>query len=148
MASTYLDLTCHVIYATKFRQPWTADPWRARLHAYMGGTIRGLGATPIAIGITADHVHLLIGLRGTHAVANVVRDVKTASSLWIKETASLPPFAWQDGYAALSVSSDRKNTIVSYIANQEDHHRTWSSKDELESILNEAGIAFDRKYFE
>ena len=92
--------------------------------------------------------HLLIGLRGTHAVANLVRDIKTASTKWVKETYRLPPFALQDGYAALPVSSDRKNIFVTYIANQEEHHRKWSSKDELESILVEAGIPFDRTYFE
>ncbi len=148
MAATYLDLTCLIIFATKHRQPWIADPWRQRLHAYTGGTIRNLGASPIAVGGTADHVHLLVGLRGTHAVADVVRDVKTVSSKWIKETYGLPPFGWQDGYAALSVGWERKNKVVEYIANQEEHHRKWSSKDELESILVEAGIPFDRAYFE
>jgi len=148
MPSTYLDLTCHVVFATKHRQPWIADPWRGQLHAYLGGTIRGLGASPIAVGGTADHVHLLIGFRGTHAVANLVRDIKSSSSAWIKETFRLPPFAWQEGYAALSVSYGHKDTVVAYIANQEEHHRKWSSKDELESILREAGIQFDQAYFE
>jgi len=148
MAATYLDLTCHIIFATKHRQPWIADPWRQRLHAYIGGSIREHGAVPIAIGGAADHLHLLIGLRGTHAVANIVRDIKTASTKWVKETYGLPPLAWQDGYAALPVSSDRKNIFVTYIANQEEHHQKGSSKDELESILVEAGIPFDRTYFE
>ena len=61
----------------------------------MGGTLRDMGASPIAIGGTADHVHLLVGPRGKHAVADVVNDVKTGSTGWIKD--SLPPFAWQDG---------------------------------------------------
>ena len=80
MPATYVDLTCHIIFAAKHRQPWIADPWRDQFHAYIGGMIRNMGASPIAIGGTADHVHLLVGLRGTHAVAVVVRDVKTASS--------------------------------------------------------------------
>jgi len=80
MAATYLDLTCHIIFATKHRQPWIADPWRDRLHAYIGGILRNMRAMPIAIGGTSDHVHLLVGLRGTHAVADIVKDVKTASN--------------------------------------------------------------------
>ena len=114
----------------------------------MGGVIRNMGVSPIAIGGTADHVHLLVGLRGTHAVADVVRDAKSATTKWIKESQSLPPFGWQDGYAGLSVGWERKSALVEYIANQEEHHREWSSKGELESILMEAGIPFDRKYFE
>jgi len=148
MAGTYLDVTIHIIFASKYRQPWIADNWRDRLHAYMGGILRSMGTTPIAIGGTADHIPLLVGLRGTHAVGTVVRDVKTASTKWIKDTQDLPPFGWQDGCAALSIGWDRKSAVMAYIANQEEHHRKWSSKDELESILIEAGIPFDGAYFE
>lgn len=112
----------------------------------MGGTLRDTGGSPI--GGTADHVHLLVGLRGRHAVADVVNDVKTGSTKWIKDSFSLPPFGRQDGYAALSVGWERKNQLVAYIAGQEEHHRNWSSKDELEAILVEARIAFKRQYFE
>ncbi len=130
MASTYLDLTCHVIFATKQRHAWIDNARRDRLHGHMGGTLRSLGVAPIAIGGTADHVHLLVGLRRTHALASVVRDLKTASSAWIKETCGFRPIAWQEGYAGLSVSGDRKSTVVAYIANQEEHHRKRSSKEE------------------
>ena len=99
MPSTYLDLTCHVVFATKHRQPWIEKPWRADLHGYLGGTIHGLGAVPLAIGGVADHVPLSLGMRGNHAIGDLVREIRTASSIWVKGTHRLPPIAWQEGYA-------------------------------------------------
>ena len=83
-------------------------------------------------------------------MADVVRDIKTVSSeKWIKDTYDLPPFGWQDGYAGLSVGWERKNKVVEYIANQEEHHRKWSSKDELGvDSRSKRGFRSDRAYFE
>jgi len=148
MPSTYLDLTCHVVFSTKHRQPWIDELWRPDLHGYIGGTIRGLGAVPIAIGGVEDHVHILIGLRGNHALGDLIREIKKASHAWVEDTVRLKPFTWQEGYAGFSVSSDRKNTIVNYIAKQEEHHRRTSSLDELKALLDEAGIIFNPAYLE
>lgn len=80
MASTYVSLRVHLVFATKGRQPTISNDWRGRLHAYLGGTLRGLGATLLAVGGVADHVHLLVGIRTTHAVADLVRETKKAST--------------------------------------------------------------------
>ncbi len=146
--STYLDLTCHVIFSTNHRQPWIDERWLPDLHAYIGGTIRGLGATPLAIGGVDDHVHLLMGLRGTHAVSDVVREVKKASTAWVKSSIHLPRFSWQEGYAAFSVSAINKNSVVAYIGNQKEHHRSVSSLEELIVELERAEIVFDDSYLE
>ncbi len=85
MASAHLALNVHIIFATKGRAPMIADAWRDDLHAYVGGTVRGLGAIPTSVGGVADLVHLLAGLRGNHAVSDLVREVKKASTVWAKE---------------------------------------------------------------
>jgi putative transposase len=148
MASTYLDLRVHVVFATKGRQPWIADACRGRLHGYMGGTLHGLGAIPIAIGGTADHLHLLIGLRANHSVADLVRETKKAATAWMRNEASLPTFGWQEGYAAFSVGADARDAVVAYVRNQGAHHRGRSSFDELRALLEEAGVEIDERYFE
>jgi len=68
-------------------------------HAYMGGTVNSLGGLGVAVGGIFDRVHLLIGLRATHGIADVLREVKSESSRWVHETLHLPKFAWQEGYA-------------------------------------------------
>ncbi len=146
--STYHSLIYHVTFSTKHRTPWIKDGWIERLHAYLGGTIKRLEGVPLKIGGVEDHVHLLISLKTTHRLADVMRDVKTSSSKWIHEDIGFAPFDWQDGYAVFSVSPTAQETVASYIANQKEHHRKLSFREELVQILEAAGIVYDPKYLE
>jgi REP element-mobilizing transposase RayT len=148
VASTYLSLHYHLVFGTKNREPFIATEWRARLHEYLGGTISGLGGFPQVVGGVADHVHLLIGLKATHCVADVLRELKKASSVWVHEQLGLPAFAWQEGYAAFTVSATTREAVRKYIANQEKHHRARSFREELVSMLEMAGIEYDPKYLD
>jgi len=93
-----------------------------------------------------DHMHLLLGLKATHCVADLVREIKKATHDWAVTRQS--GFAWQRGYAALSVGKAQLPGIARYIASQEEHHRRQSSADELWEILPELGIDYDERYFE
>src|SRR4051794_2905954 len=148
MSSTYLSLHYHLVFSTKGRQPFIDNAWRARLHEYLGGTIAGLGGFSQGVGGVADHVHLLVGLKATHCLADVLRELKKASSAWVHEQIGLRTFAWQEGYAAFTVSAPARPTVQQYIANQEEHHRARSSRDELLDLLAKAGIEYDPRYFE
>jgi len=96
MPSTHLSLHYHLVFSTKERLPVIAPTWRERLHAYLGGTIKNMDGIPEAIGGTKDHVHLLIGLRATHCLADVVRDIKSVSSRWMHEEIGERTANWQD----------------------------------------------------
>jgi putative transposase len=146
VASTYLSLRVHLIFATRHRAPSISGDWKNDLHAYIGGTLRGLGGYPLAIGGTSDHVHVLAGIKATQCVADLVRDIKKASQSWATE--KWAGFHWQEGYAALSVSPGDVSAIAGYIANQEAHHKKVSSQDELRRILSEFGIEYDPRFFE
>ncbi len=76
MASTYLSLHYHLVFSTKNRAPLISADWRPRLHEYLGGTLRGLGGFPEGIGGVADHVQILVGLKSTHCLADVLRELK------------------------------------------------------------------------
>jgi putative transposase len=148
MSSTYLSLHYHLVFGTKNRESLITPDWRSRLHEYLGGTIAGLGGFPQRIGGVADHVHLLIGLKATHCLCDVLRELKKASSLWVHETIHLPSFAWQEGYAAFTVSATARESVRNYIANQEEHHRVKSFREELIAMLNKAGIEYDPQYLD
>jgi REP element-mobilizing transposase RayT len=148
MSSTYLSLHYHLVFGTKNREPLIAPEWRSRLHEYLGGTVSGLGGFPQGIGGVADHVHLLVGLRATHCLCDVLRELKKASSIWVHEAIHLPSFAWQEGYAAFTVSATARESVRRYIANQEEHHRVKSFREELIAMLNKAGIEYDPKYLD
>jgi putative transposase len=148
MGSTYLSLHFHIIFSTKQRSPWIVDTWRSRLHEYMGGTVRGLQGIAEAIGGVEDHVHLLVGLRAVHALADVVRELKKASTAWVRDQGLEPEFAWQEGYAAFTVSPNARGGVRTYIGRQVEHHQKRSYIDELKGILQEAGVEYDPRYLE
>lgn len=148
MSSTYLSLHYHLVFGTKNREPVIAPEWRARLHEYLGGTISGLGGFPQGVGGVDDHVHLLVGLRATHTLADVLRELKKASSVWVHEQIGLCSFAWQEGYAAFTVGATARPAVREYITNQEEHHRAKSYREELIEMLERAGIEYDPKYLD
>lgn len=148
MSSTYLSLHYHLVFGTKNREPLIAPAWRARLHEYLGGAVRGLGGFPQGVGGVADHVHLLVGLKATHCLADVLRELKKASSLWTHGQIGVRSFAWQEGYAAFTVNATSRQAVKEYIANQEEHHRVKSFREELVEMLNKAGVEYDPQYLD
>ena len=95
-----------------------------------------------------EHIHILSDLHPSIALADYVRDIKTASSLWLKEQDNFPIFeGWADGYAALTYTWRDKEMIVNYIKNQQEHHKKVSFMDEYRRLLEEHGIVIDDKYF-
>lgn len=146
MPSTHLSLNFHVIYSTRDRVREIAREWRADLHAYLGGCIREFGAEPLIVGGTIDHVHVLLRLRATQCLADAVREMKAASSRWVHERHRRFGFAWQDGYAGLTVSPAKIRSVYGYIEGQEGHHRSKSFQEEYLQFLRESGIEFDERY--
>lgn len=146
MPSTHLSLRYHVVFGTKDREPWMAPAWRGRLHAYLGGVIRETDGIPESIGGMADHVHLLIGLKATHRLSDVMRDLKRASSEWVHVNVPLPGFAWQEGYGAFTVSASNREDVAAYIARQEEHHRKRTFREEYVEFLRKSGVDFDERF--
>jgi len=145
MGSTFFSLHYHIIFSTKGRLPLMQIEWRPRVHSYLGGIIRGMNGVAEIVGGVADHVHLLASLRPVHCLADVMRDMKKDSSNWVKENFDRA-FAWQEGYAAFTVSPTATESVRNYIANQEAHHAKQSFVDELKEFLEKAGVAYDEKY--
>ncbi len=120
--------------------------WRGRLHAYLGGIVPDLGGVPEKINGVEDHVHLLVGLRATHRVADVLKEIKAASSKWVHQELRQSLFVWQEGYGAFTVSASQLEAVKNYIANQEEHHRRKSFQEEYLEFLEQYGVEYDEKY--
>ena len=117
MGSTFYSLHYHWICSTKERRPLIHSDGRARFHDYLGGTIRGLDGSPLKIGGVDDHVHALIGLKPTHCISDLVRELKKAATAWMTDQQEAR-FQWQDGYSIFSVSASMVETVSQYIACQ------------------------------
>lgn len=144
--STYFKLHYHIVFGTKKRVPCLEKAWRPQLWEYMGGTVRGLGGVPHGVGGWNDHVHLLIDLKPTQVIPEVVRELKKASTEWVRQHTGLKTFQWQEGYGVFTVGWRERERIKSYIANQEAHHGRKTYGEEFIALLNEAGVEYDPKY--
>jgi REP element-mobilizing transposase RayT len=135
-----------VVFSTKNRSPDVQESWRDRLHGYLGGILRGIEVVPEEIGGTSDHVHLLIGLRAIHCLAEVLRVLKATSSSWVHREIGHRMFAWQDGYGAFTVGSSDVERVRSYIRNQAEHHRCRTFQEEYLELLRENFVEFDERF--
>jgi len=141
MSHSQICCLVHVVFATAERRPCIRDEFRERLHRYVGGIARELGTPALAVGGTRDHIHLLISLPRTLSVAKAVQLLKASSSKWIHENfPRTQGFAWQEGYGAFSIGVSQREVTVRYIERQEEHHRRYSSAEEMKKFLDVHGI--------
>jgi len=113
----------------------------------MAKIFRELKSPSLAINGTSDHLHILFSLARTIAVADVVQEVKTESSKWIKtKGAEFRNFQWQRGYGAFSVGQSQVAEVKRYIARQKIHHQRITFQDEYRKFLKSYGIEYDERY--
>src|SRR5438093_11394345 len=101
MSSTHLSLHYHIVFGTKNHEPLIQPSWGGKLHAYLGGIIRTANGIAESGGGVSDHVHLLIGLRATHRVTHVLRDLKAVSFGLVHDRVGIRTFAEQEGFGAV-----------------------------------------------
>ena len=94
-----------------------------------------------------DHIHILCSLHPTIALSDLIKDIKVASSIWIKENKIFPKFdGLQKSYGGFTYSFNKKDVLINYIKNQEEHRKSIKFEEEFISLLNEHGIVYDEKY--
>jgi len=117
------------------------------MHRYLGGILSNLNCQPVIVGGVDDHVHMLSALARTCSAAEMVKEVKRGSSLWIKTKGpGLQEFSWQNGYGMFSIGFSQIPAVMDYIINQEEHHRKISFQDEFRALLRRYEIEFDERY--
>jgi putative transposase len=137
----------HVIFSTKERHPFLNPETRPKLHAYLATVARNLGCEAYRVGGVADHVHLAIRLSRTFTLADLVQELKTASSKWVKtQSPGLAAFAWQRGYGCFSVGPSDLEPLRAYIDDQEKHHETRTFQDEFRMFLKKYGVEYNEAY--
>ena len=148
MPQSLLAVYLHLVFSTKDRHPFLTDLiLRSEMHSMLGGISNQHGCIPILIGGVEDHVHILARLSRTTTQSNWVKELKRASSIWIKERElGMRDFSWQNGYGVFSVSVSNLDSVRDYIARQEEHHRKTTFQDELRSFYRKHRVEFDERY--
>ena len=146
MPQSFGSLHCHIVFSTKHRQPFISADWQPRLYEYIGGILRGHSNCLVAAGGMPDHIHLLVSMSRTTAVAYAVRLVKSNSSAWIHDTLGMAEFRWQDGYGAFATSYSNIENVKLYLASQQQHHHRMSFQEEFLELLKRHDLKWDERY--
>ena len=148
MPQSLANILLHVVFSTKERRPFLRDPaLRSETHRYLGGILNGIGCQSLLIGGVEDHVHALCALARTCTAAEMIKELKRSSSIWIKTRgAGLGDFAWQKGYGVFSLGYSQLGSVRRYIEGQQEHHRHVTFQDEFRRLLERYHIAFDERY--
>ena len=147
MANTYSQIYTHIVFAVKGRQNLINPNIREELHKYITGIITNRDQKLLSIFCMPDHTHLLIGLKPSISISDLVRDIKAGSSKFINDTKLIKgKFSWQEGFGVFSYSRSQIDTVIKYIQNQEKHHHKKSFKEEYLEFLKKFEIEYDEKY--
>src|SRR5436305_2689576 len=147
MANTFSQIYIQTVFAVDGRLSLIRPEFKEELYKYMTGIVRNSKQKLIAINGMSDHVHILIGLKPSMALADLIQDIKVDSSKFInKKNWVRGRFNWQEGYGAFSYGHSQLDKIITYIRNQEKHHQKQSFKNEYMTLLRKFDIAFDDKY--
>ena len=147
MANTFSQIYIQTVFAVSSRMSLIKPAFREDVYKYITGIVKKQGQKLIAINGMPDHVHILIGLKPSMALADLVQEIKVDSTNYINKNRWVHgKFSWQEGYGAFSYGHSQLTTIIRYIQNQEHHHTRRSFEHEYLTLLRKFDIAFDEKY--
>ena len=143
---THEQLLYHVVFSTKEQKPALTNGFREKVFASLSSLIRERGGYVLGLGGHHDHVHLLVRIPARTSVADFVGELKTESIQRVNDSdGDTQRLAWQDGFAAFTVSPLDHGLLAEYIENQMDHHEVESFEDELIRLLESHAIRFDKR---
>jgi putative transposase len=145
--SSFRQSTYQIIFSTKNREPTITELHCEELYKYIWGIINGHKCHLYRINGVEDHIHIVSDLHPSVCLADYVKSIKVASSIWLKESGKFPIFtSWQEGSGTFTYSKEDRDSVINYVKNQKDHHKIETFLDEYKRILKEQGIPFDKKY--
>jgi REP element-mobilizing transposase RayT len=145
--SSYRQIFYQIVFGTKNRIPSIPDAHCRELYQYINGIVKNKNCKLYRINGTEDHLHIFSDLHPSVSLADYIKDIKVASSIWMKESGKFPEFiGWQEGYGAFTYTVHEKDRVIEYIKNQKEHHKKETFFDEFNRLLIENKVSFDEKY--
>ncbi len=146
MADVFSQIFIHLVFSPSRREALIRPEWEERLYRYISGIVEKRGHKLLAIGGMPDHIHIFIGLKPVESISDLVREIKTATTDFIR-TEKLSPFKfnWQNGYGVFSYSLSEMPRVCRYIRNQKEHHRVKRFKEEFLELCNDYKIEMGKK---
>ena len=143
MANTYTQIHIQFVFAVRFREAVIHSSWKDELYRYMTGIVQNNKHKLIAI----NGIHILIGMRPTQSISDLMQDIKGSSSKWINQKGFIKgKFEWQEGYGAFSYGKSQVKDVIAYIENQEQHHSKKTFRDEYLDFLKKFDVEYDEQF--
>jgi len=147
MANTYTQMYIQFVFAVQNRTSLIHDDWKDELYKYVTGIVQNNKHKLIAINGMPNHIHVFIGYKPHQLIPDLLQDIKGSSSKWINQKKlSKGKFNWQEGYGAFSYSHSHIDRVYKYIANQEEHHKKKTFREEYLNLLDKFEIKYDERY--
>lgn len=145
--NSYRQILYHIVFCTYDRKSVIPTEYQEDLYKYIWGVIKNRKGVLYRINGVENHIHILCDLHPTVALSDFIKEIKTASNSWIKQSGNYPDFiSWAEGYCGLTYSYREKDMIVNYIKNQKEHHKEFSFEEEYRALLEEHGIDPDERF--
>ena len=147
MPGTFSQIYIQYVFAVQGRQNFIRPEFEDELYKYIAGIIRGKEQKPLAVNGMPDHVHILVGLKPSMRISDLIRDIKNNSTNFINDKGWLKQkFNWQEGYGVFSYSHSAFGNVIEYIKNQKQHHKKRTFRSEYMELLSKFQIPFEEKY--
>jgi len=147
MPGTFSQIYIQIVFAVQGRHNLVKPSFEEELYKYISGIITNKEQKSLAVNGMPDHVHILVGLKPSMRISDLVRDIKNNSTNFINEHGWLKNrFSWQEGYGAFSYSESQFGRVIDYIKNQKQHHEKRTFKQEYLSFLKKFNVLFEEKY--
>lgn len=146
---SYIQSLHHIIIRTKYSENTLSIEYSEELYRYIWGYIKNKKSFLYRINGMPNHIHILASIHSTIALSDFVKELKTSTNSWLKTNKEkFPDFkSWGEKYAAFTIRYQEKDTVITYIKNQREHHKNESFKDEYRRLIVENGIEIDERYF-
>ncbi len=135
------SLLIHIVFATKYRQGTITNEHRRDLYAYIWGIIKAKNCFLYKLSGVPNHVHMLVDIHPTVSLSDLVKAIKSSSSIWLRNNPKFPRFeGWGHEYFAASVSFDDRDAVIQYIDGQQAHHGITEFASEMELLCANHGM--------
>ena len=134
----------HIVINTYRRQMSINPEYEEDLYRYIWHYLKENKCKLLRIGGIENHIHLLVDIHPTMAVAKMMEQMKRNSSLWMKNSGMFPLFVgWGKEYFGFSKSTEERDKIINYIKNQKEHHKSISFEEEIKGIVESENREWD-----
>ena len=140
---SYVVSLYHVVFTTLRREPVISETHCENLYRVLASEIARHKSKALIINGMHDHIHILLSLSPQMALSDLIREIKSRSSVWMKSSGLFPLFkGWEKEYGAFSLSASHKDAVYNYILGQKEHHSNVNLDGEFRRLLMKAGLRF------